>query len=82
MTSIEKLPSTEGEVIERMLTHVHGNEVNVHYGVYGRRTIVWVDPVPVEGREEFMVWLDGLTDTPRAAEKESYGVLRATLSRL
>jgi hypothetical protein len=66
----DHIPVKEGEN-ERMMTHVHGNEVNVYYGAYGRRTVVWVDPVPVEGREEFMVWLDGLTDALRAAEKES-----------
>ena len=47
---------------KRYMTEVIGNETSIVLLQLDHRTTGYVWPIPMEGREEFMQWLDGLTD--------------------
>jgi len=48
---------------KRYETVVIGNETKIVLLQFDHRTTGYVWPIPKEGREEFMEWLDGLTDS-------------------
>ncbi len=53
---------------KRYETKVIGNETHIVLLQFDHRTTGYVWPIPMEGREEFMEWLDGLTDALFVAE--------------
>ena len=52
---------------KRYVTEVIGNETKIVLLQLDHSTTGYVWPIPIEGREEFMEWLDGLTDALLAA---------------